>query len=128
MEFERFVEALKVLSDETRIRILKLLEKSPAYLCQITAVLGFSPSTVSAHMVKLKHFGFVSEKREGTKVLFSLSEPEDENLRKVMASILEKAESFPSVLEDRQKFKESTLDRVCPPGGIVGKKKSRRGS
>jgi ArsR family transcriptional regulator len=126
LEFERFVEALKVLSDETRIRILKLLEKSPAYLCQITAVLGFSPSTVSAHMVKLKHFGFVKEKREGTKVLFSMSQPEDENLRKILNSILEKVEKSNVIIQDRLKFKESVLEKVCPLGGVDGEEKTRR--
>lgn len=30
MESQEFVEALKVLSDETRIRILKILEEKPS--------------------------------------------------------------------------------------------------
>ena len=114
MEFPNFVEALKVLSDETRIRILKILESGPAYLCQITAVLGFSPSTVSTHLSKLKRFGFVTDRREGAKVLFSLSKPKDEDLLKVLEVILKRAENWKFVQKDREKLKEAQLPKVCP--------------
>lgn len=117
MKPQEFIEALRVLSDETRIRILKILEEGPAYLCQITAVLGFSPSTVSVHMKKLKRFGFVEDRKEGIKVLFNLSEPKNENLREILKSVLREAEEFPTVKGDRIKLKEATLDRVCPLGG-----------
>ncbi len=113
-EFPEFVEALKVLSDETRIRILKLLEEKPAYLCQITAVLGFSPSTVSTHLTKLKQFGFVKDKREGVKVLFSLSEPEGEELRTVFHEVLKAAESWETVRRDAEKLRSTSLKDVCP--------------
>ncbi len=114
MESQEFVEALKVLSDETRIRILKILEEKPSYLCQITAVLGFSPSTVSTHLSKLKQFGFVKDKREGAKVLFSLSEPESEELLKIRNLILRVADSWQIVKEDCKKMKELNFRDICP--------------
>ena len=113
-DFSSFVDALKVLSDETRIRILKLLEEKPAYLCQITAVLGFSPSTVSTHLSKLKQFGFVKDKREGAKVLFALSEPEGEELRQILSAVLKAAEGWEVVKKDVEKLKRSSLKDVCP--------------
>ncbi len=114
MESQEFVEALKVLSDETRIRILKILEEKPSYLCQITAVLGFSPSTVSTHLSKLKQFGFVKDKREGAKVLFSLSEPESGELRRILSEILNVADSWQVVRKDLEKLKKASLKEVCP--------------
>ena len=114
MESQEFVEALKVLSDETRIRILKILEEKPSYLCQITAVLGFSPSTVSTHLSKLKQFGFVKDKREGAKVLFSLSEPESGELRRILSEILNVADGWQVVKKDLEKLKKSSLKEVCP--------------
>ena len=114
MESQEFVEALKVLSDETRIRILKILEEKPSYLCQITAILGFSPSTVSTHLSKLKQFGFVKDKREGAKVLFSLSEPESGELRRILSEILKVADSWEVVRKDLEKLKKASLKEVCP--------------
>ena len=114
MERADFVEALKVLSDETRIRILKILEKRSAYLCQITAILGFSPSTVSTHLSKLKQFGFVKDKKEGVKVLFSLSSPEDKQLSTVQKAVLEAAENWDVVKADFEKMRELNFKDICP--------------
>jgi len=114
MESQEFVEALKVLSDETRIRILKILEEKPSYLCQITAILGFSPSTVSTHLSKLKQFGFVKDKREGAKVLFSLSEPESGELRRIFREVLKAADSWETVKRDIEKLRKISLKEVCP--------------
>lgn len=114
MESQKFVEALKVLSDETRIRILKILEEKPSYLCQITAVLGFSPSTVSTHLSKLKQFGFVKDKREGAKVLFSLSEPENGELRRILSEVLKAADNWQVVKKDMEKLRGVSLKEVCP--------------
>jgi len=114
MESQEFVEALKVLSDGTRIRILKILEEKPLYLCQITAILGFSPSTVSTHLSKLKQFGFVKDKREGAKVLFSLSEPESGELRRILSEVLKAAEGWQVVKRDIEKLKRVSLKEVCP--------------
>ena len=114
MEKADFVEALKVLSDETRIRILKILEKRPAYLCQITAILGFSPSTVSTHLSKLKQFGFVKDRKEGVKVLFSLSRPKNRELFTVQKVVLEAAEDWDVVKADFEKMKKLNFKDICP--------------
>ena len=41
--------ALKAAGDPTRTRILKLLESGGLCVCQVQAVLGLAPSTVSKH-------------------------------------------------------------------------------
>src|SRR5512137_1549704 len=61
-ELER---ALKAAADPTRTRILKLLEDGPLCVCQVQAVLGLAPSTVSKHLTLLKAAGLVEERREG---------------------------------------------------------------
>jgi len=114
MESQEFVEALKILSDETRIRILKILEEKPLYLCQITAILGFSPSTVSTHLSKLKQFGFVRDKREGAKVLFSISKPESRELHRILSEVLKAADDWQVVKKDVEKLKRVSLKEVCP--------------
>ncbi|MCM8816573.1 MAG: metalloregulator ArsR/SmtB family transcription factor [Candidatus Omnitrophica bacterium] len=58
----KFIQAI---SDEKRIRILKMLERRPMCVCQLTAVLGIKQPTVSKHIGKLKKAGIIMEKRIG---------------------------------------------------------------
>jgi len=110
----KFIEALRILGDETRIRILKLLEENPIYLCQLAGVLGLSPSTVSIHLSKLKQFRFVESKKEGCRVRFSLSKPPDRFLSNVMEQVLRAADGWSKVEEDRKRLKSLRLEDVCP--------------
>ncbi|HOL49496.1 MAG TPA: metalloregulator ArsR/SmtB family transcription factor [bacterium] len=64
---------LHAISDEKRIRILKMLEKRPVCICQITAVLGIRQPTVSKHMSKLKKANIVIEQRTGQFILYMLN-------------------------------------------------------
>lgn len=62
----------KALADETRIRILKLLEGGGLYVCQIMAVIGLSQSTISKHLAILKTAGLVEDRKAGIWVSYSL--------------------------------------------------------
>jgi DNA-binding transcriptional ArsR family regulator len=55
----------KALADETRLRVLMLLEPGELCLCQLIAVLGLSPSTVSKHVSLLSAAGLVRCRKEG---------------------------------------------------------------
>ena len=64
----------KALSDETRLRILKLLEEGELCVCHVTTVLGMGQSRISRHMGILKHAGLVRDRRAGKWVFYRLSE------------------------------------------------------
>ncbi|HOL35739.1 MAG TPA: metalloregulator ArsR/SmtB family transcription factor [bacterium] len=64
---------LHAISDEKRIRILKMLEKKPLCICQLTAVLEIRQPTVSKHMAKLKKANIVFEKRTGQFIVYILN-------------------------------------------------------
>jgi ArsR family transcriptional regulator, arsenate/arsenite/antimonite-responsive transcriptional repressor len=57
MEAERMNElliVLKALSDETRLRILKLLERGELCVCEIVAAFGTGQPRISFHLAALK--------------------------------------------------------------------------
>jgi len=56
----------KALSDETRVRILKLLEKGELCVCELMEILGMGQSTVSKHLGILHTAGLVERRKEGT--------------------------------------------------------------
>jgi len=55
----------KALADESRLRILWLVEERPLCVCEIQAVLGLAQSTVSRHLQILEDAGFVASERDG---------------------------------------------------------------
>lgn len=62
---KKLANFLQAISDEKRIRILKMLEKRPICICQLTIILKIRQPTVSKHIKKLKNCGLVIEKKSG---------------------------------------------------------------
>ena len=55
----------KALSDETRLRILKLLEGGELCVCHVVAAFNMSQSKVSFHLGVLKAAGLLKDRKEG---------------------------------------------------------------
>jgi DNA-binding transcriptional ArsR family regulator len=68
------VAITRALAHPARLRILSMLRSGELCVCQITAVLGLAPSTVSAHLRELKLGRLVTERKEGRWVHIGLSE------------------------------------------------------
>jgi len=62
----------KALADESRVRILKLLEDGGLCVCQIMAVIGLSQSTISKHLAILKTAGLVEDRKDGIWVYYHI--------------------------------------------------------
>ena len=71
---KQFIRVTKALSDPNRVRVLKLLQSGELCVCEIQAVLGLAQSTVSKHMKILEDAGLVNRQRQGTWILYSLSD------------------------------------------------------
>ncbi len=67
-------ELFKVLSDETRTRILYLLSLQELCVCDIADVLDMSLPAVSHHLRLLKAHRLVKYRREGKQVYYSLDD------------------------------------------------------
>jgi ArsR family transcriptional regulator len=63
MSMSELIDQLKALSDETRLRVFKLVQQRELCVCQIVPAIGLSQPTVSAHLAKLKRAGLVKERR-----------------------------------------------------------------
>jgi ArsR family transcriptional regulator len=57
--------ALKLLGDDTRLRMLRLVVREPLNVSEITSILGLAQSGISRHLSLLKKAGLVEERREG---------------------------------------------------------------
>lgn len=68
------VGAGKGLAHPARLRMLAMLAGGELCVCQLIAVLGLAPSTVSQHLSVLARGGWVSERKEGKLVFYRISE------------------------------------------------------
>jgi ArsR family transcriptional regulator len=68
------VRIFKALADINRLKIIKLLKEGELCVCELTAVLSTSQSTVSHHLSVLKKAGLIKERKEGKWSYFRLSD------------------------------------------------------
>jgi ArsR family transcriptional regulator len=102
-----FELALKAVADPTRTRILKLLENGGLCVCQVQAILGLAPSTVSKHLTILKIAGLVEDKRDGKWIEYALTDDSRNPHAKPVLNLLQgKLDRDPAVLADRKRLRE----------------------
>jgi len=84
------VTIFKALSDETRLRVIKLLEQGELCVCDITAALDMVQPKVSFHLSALKEAGLIKDRKQGKWIHYRLSDA-DLFRRMLMVSVCEKA-------------------------------------
>ena len=62
----------QALSEDTRLRILKMLAQRDLCVCELEAVLGMTQSRVSTNLALLRNAGLVRDRRDGKWVFYSL--------------------------------------------------------
>jgi len=93
------------LSDETRIRILMMLDVGELCVCQITDALNLAPSTISKHLSILEDADLILRRKAGRWVFYKLNIPEfstavGDALRLVKGSIAQSE----NITNDRKKI------------------------
>ena len=66
-------DLLKVLADETRLEVVRLLMDGPKHVGELNAELGVESSLFSHHLKVLREAGIVSAARDGKAVLYRLA-------------------------------------------------------
>jgi len=92
----------KALSDETRLRIVKLLEQGELCVCEIVAALGIVQPKASFHLGVLREAKFIKDRKEGKWIHYSLNET-DLFRRMLIVSVCEKADGS-LISEDRKRL------------------------
>jgi ArsR family transcriptional regulator len=94
----------KALSDETRLRILKLLENGELCVCDIVAALDMIQPKVSFHLGVLKEVSLIKDRKQGKWVHYSIDNS-DIFKRFLLLSTLERI-SAETVSEDTKRLKD----------------------
>ena len=109
------IKFLKLLSDNTRFRILNLLNGRSVCVCHLEKILGLTQAAVSKHISKLKEFGILKQEQKSFWTYYSL-DIKDKELKKFFDSIFSKFKNEEKLKEDIKKLSKvscSVKRRKC---------------
>jgi len=107
------IKAVKAVSDETRIRILKVLLERECCVCEVMQALDISQSRASRNLGTLESAGFIKSRRDGLWIVYSINE---RIIDGYIASLIEMLRNSLAqeeiILQDRERL--SDAKRVGP--------------
>jgi ArsR family transcriptional regulator len=120
---EELSTIFKALSDETRLRIIKLLEQGELCVCDITAALDMVQPKVSFHLSALKEAGLIKDRKQGKWIHYSLDD-KDLFRRMLILSACERMQDG-AIAADRKRL-EAFLGEKNQGGKVVALKSKSR--
>ncbi|WP_353094862.1 metalloregulator ArsR/SmtB family transcription factor [Tissierella praeacuta] len=101
---DQLLNYFKLLSDETRLRIMVLLFHNEFCVCQICGITGISQPNVSKHLTRLRDMGLVKDERKEQYTFYSLN-IEDRLFEDILRIIIDNVENYPILKSDIEKSK-----------------------
>ena len=107
------VRISKAISDETRIRMLKLLLEKDICVCEMQEIFPLSQSQVSRNLKALMDAGFLKRWHEGKCVVY-VADGENSNryCRAILGVLADSFNDDPLVRQDREKLKDVVAREV----------------
>ena len=107
-----FVELFKSLSDENRLRIIRLLLDGIFNVAEIHFIIGGKQSNVSHHLKILQKNSLISCKKEGLQNYYKLSDfKENRLLKNIIQSIKENQQAINFFNEDMKRKELVIMER-----------------
>ena len=113
----------KALADIQRLRILMMLRTGELCVCQIIAVLGLAPSTVSKHLSILSGAGLVDSRKDGRWAFYRLPQGAELKAVKPVLKWLDGVLGVDDSVAKDAKQLEAAL--ACPPESLSERQRKR---
>jgi len=102
------IKAMKALSDETRLRILKVLLKRECCVCEVMQALDISQSRASRNLGILQDAGFLQARRDGTWIVYSVDWQTGNHYAVLLAKLLADSPISNKVLaQDKERLRHT---------------------
>ncbi|MBN2097853.1 MAG: winged helix-turn-helix transcriptional regulator [Candidatus Omnitrophica bacterium] len=121
MRIKKARQMLQSFADDTRLRIINLLNSRELNVSELCQVLESNQSNVSKHLARLRFTGIVGDKRCGLNIYYYLSRPEERAHEELLNSITVGLAGLKTFKQDLQKLKE--LRKMGTNFGKGGSKK-----
>jgi ArsR family transcriptional regulator len=107
------IKAMKALSDETRLRILKILLERECCVCEVMQALDISQSRASRNLGILQDAGFLKVRRDGVWIVYSVDWRTANRYATSLAKLLRDSPISDEVLtQDKKRLKHAV--RIGP--------------
>ncbi|HLG11865.1 MAG TPA: metalloregulator ArsR/SmtB family transcription factor [Dehalococcoidia bacterium] len=114
--YAEFARVGTALGSDKRLELLDLLAQGPRYVDALAAELEMSVANVSQHLQVLRNAKLVESEREGTRVLYRLT---DESVLKLWLDLRGVAEGhLPEIAQLRRQYAVEGLDEELPRGEL----------
>ncbi|HOC45489.1 MAG: metalloregulator ArsR/SmtB family transcription factor [Syntrophorhabdaceae bacterium] len=99
----------KALSDETRLKVIKLLEHGELCVCDITAALDMSQPKISFHLGVLKNAGLLKNRKAGKWMHYALDD--SDYLKRLLTLSVIQGVSDDTLRTDRERLETFLRNR-----------------
>lgn len=97
----------KALADDNRVRTLLALRQGEVCVCQITALFGLAPSTMSKHLSVLSQAGLVDSRKDGRWIYYRLPDKTAPVVVREALDWIEKSMAdHPQILKDKAQLRK----------------------
>ena len=112
---DKIINIFKVLSDQTRLRILVLLYQEELCVCEFTGVLDIPQPKISKGLSKLRDLNLVFDERREKFVFYSIDRDNDV-LMSILTDIVKSMDDYPQLKKDQERLadKQKYLDNCNP--------------
>ncbi len=77
---DQYETIFKALSDKSRLRIIKMLQRKSLCVCEITDTLKLATSTVSKHLSILREAGLITDEKDGKWINYKINQNPKDNI------------------------------------------------
>lgn len=110
------IELFSLLSDETRLRCLLLLQKEGELcVCEMSHIIGSIQPKISRHLALMRKSGLVSDERRGQWVYYSLNCLLPDWAKGIMESTLENLMRKEPYRSDIIQVRSLKKENICEP-------------
>ena len=118
----RITETLQVLSDSTRLRMLRLLAHEELSVAELQEILEMGQSRISSHLGLLRRHDMVSDRKDGKKTYYTLNAEITRRFELIRVALTEQSEesfwetdqsSLARIVDRRRRATELYFDEVA---------------
>lgn len=113
-DLKHIAKTVKALSDESRLRIMALLEeRSGLCVCEITEIIGLSQPTISSHLKILEDAGFIDHRKEGLWANYSISHEISASIKDILGGAISGIRQSKMVKDDLKRLSKVDREKIC---------------
>ena len=118
----KVTEILQVLSDNTRLRLLRLLAEEELSVAELQEILEMGQSRISTHLSQIRRDGLLTDRKDGKKTFYSLNLGDSPRLDLIRVALREDSEEefwetdqagLTRIIDRRRRESERYFDEVA---------------